>query len=385
VSFDASNSLRHCGQRDDRRRRLLADDLSGSDDGTANSLRRGGGSTPQKSEPYGNAEFLERQWRLLDLIPRRLPVLMLLLLLAAGAIAGLEAAYHWVLSRTVGGAPVVAFDIGAKGSLACWFSTVTLLAASVAALLVYNVRRHRTDDYQGRYRVWRLAAVCWFFLATDQAASLREAFRDAMIALSGTSLLGDGALWWVAVYVFVFGAIGSRLLLDMRPSLLSMGALTSAAVAYGFALASSLGIRIVEGDCGEIMFRVGSEMTGNLMLLAAMAFHARYVVLDAEGLLPRRKREVDEEPEEDDSNNEVKVVSSNNTWRAIDPPHLTPQPTYQRPATAPAAVPASPARVAPSLPASASVPSSVNRKLTKTERKALKERLLRERCQREKW
>jgi hypothetical protein len=385
VSFDASNSLRHCGQRDDRRRRLLADDLSGPAEGNDGILWRDSGSVPQKSESYGNAEFLERQWRLLDLIPRRLPVLMLLLLLAAGAIAGLEAAYHWMLSRTAGGTPLAALDIGAKGSLACWFSTLTLLAASVAAILIYNVRRHRTDDYQGRYRVWRLAAVCWFLLATDQAASLREAFRDAMIALSGTSLLGDGALWWVAVYVFVLGAVGSRLLLDMRPSLLSMGALTAAAVAYGFALASSLGITIVEGTCGEIMFCAGSEMTGSLMLLAAMAFHARYVVLDAEGLLPRRKREADGEPDEDDSNSEVKVVSSNNTWRAIDPPHATPQPTYQRPATAPATVPASPARVAPSSPASASVPAPVNRKLTKAERKALKERLLRERCQREKW
>ena len=31
-------------------------------------------------------------------------------------------------------------------------------------------------------------------------------------------------------------------------------------------------------------------MAGNLMLLAAMTLHARHVILDAEGLLPRRSR-----------------------------------------------------------------------------------------------
>ena len=111
-----------------------------------------------------------------------------------------------------GGAQLAALDIAAKGSLACWFSSLLLLAAAVMAMLVYAVRRHRTDDYQGRYRVWLWAAGCWLLMATDQAASLREAFQAAMIALTGTPLLGDGTLWWVAAYVLIFGAVGSRLL-----------------------------------------------------------------------------------------------------------------------------------------------------------------------------
>ena len=42
-------------------------------------------------------------------------------------------------------------------------------------------------------------------------------------------------------------------------------------------------------------------MAGNLMLLCAMALHARYVLLDAEGLLPRRQPAAeDAENEEDD-------------------------------------------------------------------------------------
>jgi hypothetical protein len=374
VSLESSSSLRHSGQRDDRRRRLLADDLSGSGSVLQSRVKPENAHAPQKSEYYGNAEFLEKQWRLLDLVPRRPTVFALFFLAGIGTIAGLEAACSWMLNRVAeGGVAVVALDLGVKGSLACWFSSLALLAASVAALLVYNVRRHRTDDYQGRYRIWRWAALCWFLLATDQAASLREGFRDLMIAVTGTPLVGDGSLWWVAVYVFMLVSVGSRLLLDMRPCRLSIGALAAAAVAWGLAMASWMGWLVVEGGIGEVMFRAGAEMAASLLLLAAMGLHARYVLLDAEGRLPHCESE-EEEPDEDEINHEVKVVTPGNRWRVIDPPHATPQPAFQRPAT-PVAAPAS----------ASSVSAPINRKLTKGERKALKERLLRERQEREQW
>jgi hypothetical protein len=380
VSLEASSSLRRSGQRDERRRRLLTDDLSSQDDGQTCRVWSENGCAQQSVNHYGNAEFLDNQWQLLDLVPRRVLVLTLLLLAGIAIIAGLEFAYQWMAEHVAaGGTIAVALDIGLKGSLACWFSSLTLLAASVAALLVYTVRRHRTDDYQGRYRVWRWAAGFWLLLATDQAASLREGFRDAMIALTGTPLLGNGSLWWVAVYVLVFGAIGSRLLMDMRPARLSIAALAASGIAYGLAAACWLGFPLVKGGAGETMFRVGCEMAGCLMLLTAMGLHARYVLLDAEGLLPHPEPEAEEKAEEDDEeelNNEVKVISSAKQWRAVDPPHVAPPPTCQKPAPPPAAKPAA-------APASTFDPPTVNRKLTKGERKALKDRLLRERRERE--
>ena len=137
-------------------------------------------------------------------------------------------------------------------------------------------------------------------MATDQAASLREAFQAAMIALTGTTLLGDGTLWWVAVYVLIFGAVGSRLLLDMRPSRLSMAALLAAAVAQALVMASRLGWVAAGSGVDDVHVPLGSEMAGNLMLLSAMALHARYVLLDAEGLLPRRQPAADDAASEED-------------------------------------------------------------------------------------
>ena len=116
------------------------------------------------------------------------------------------------LGPSAAGGRIAAFELGGKGSLAAWFSSLALLAASLVAVLVYTVRRHRMDDYHGRYRVWLWAALCWFLMATDAAASLHEGFRDLMTLLTGAPLLGDGSIWWVIGYALLLGAIGTRLL-----------------------------------------------------------------------------------------------------------------------------------------------------------------------------
>jgi hypothetical protein len=386
VSLQSARSFCRSSHRDERRRRLLTDDLSNSDEWPAGQVEAEDSPSPQKSKHYGDAEFLEHQVRLLDLAPRRWLTIGGLLTLAAAMIAGLEAAYARMVERVAAGAtPVAALQIDAKGSLACWFSSLVLLAASVAALLVYSVRRHRTDDYRGRYRVWFWAAAGCFLMATDQAASLREGFRDLMTWLTGTSLSGDGALWWIAVYALVWIAMGTRLVSDMRPSRLSIVALLAATIAQGLALADRmgwLGQILVEAGPREVMFRAGCEMAGNLLLLAAMLLHARYVLMDAEGLLPQRERAA-EEPEEAETHVNARevakpLVSGGNRWTKIDPPHTAPQPAYRRPATAAAFT-----STGVSAPTSASTIAPVSRKLTKAERKALKERLLHERLERQ--
>jgi hypothetical protein len=264
--------------------------------------------------------------------------------------------------------PVAALDLGIKGSLGCWFSSLMLLIATGTAFLIYDVRRHRTDDYQGRYRIWLWAAACGFLMATDQAASLREGFRDSMIALTGTPLFDHGDFWWVIFYTLTLGAVGSRLLVDMRTCSLATGIFIGAAVVHCLAVAVRLGWMLPPIGDRDVLFFSGAEMTGNLMLVAALILFARHVVLDAEGLLPRHKQDQDDDVEEA-AEVPVRHASTSDSWRKIDSPHPAPQPVFQRTAV--------------TQPVAVSTPSPINRKLTKSEKKALKERLLRERRERE--
>lgn len=380
MPLEASRQSR--GGQHDRRRRLLTDELSHASQWPACRQWSDEPPPPQKSEHYGDAPFLEQQLRLLDLIPRRLVVLVGLLLAGVGLLAGLEFVYAWMLDRVAaGGASVVALDLASKGSLGCWFSSLMLLTASATAILVYIVRRNRVDDYQGRYRIWLWAAACWFLLATDQAASLREAFRELMIDLTGARLLGDGSIWWAIFYVALLGAVGSRLVMDMRPNWPAIAALSLAGAAFGLAIMIRLGWIAPESSADEVMFRVGAVMSGNLLLLAAMSLHARHVLLDAEGLLPQRESRSakQEQSDEADQPAEENAASSGDKWLKIDPPHSTPQPPLRRsalPSTTPIGAAVSSSTPNPLL-------SPVHRKLTKGERRALKERLLRERLERQ--
>lgn len=372
--MQSSSSFRRSGGRDERRRRLLADELSNSGNWPAYRVGLGDGP-PQKSEHYGDALFLEEQPGLLDLIPRRMVFLVLLLAISIAILVGLIAAYAWMLDHMAGGgSAIAALDLAAKGSLGCWFSSLLLLAAGIAAMLIHSVRRHRIDDYQGRYRIWVWAAACWLLMATDQAASLREGFRDLMIALTDTPLVDNGDLWWAMLYALGLGVVGSRLLVDMRSNLLAVWVFVGAALVHSLAMAVRLGWMLPPIGNHQLMFLSGAGMTGNLMLMTAMVLHARHVIFDAEGLLPHCEPEIDDLCDADEATDSAYTVGGG--WRK-DSSHSTPQPEYRRAAMFQPVVATAPP------PTPTAVASPARRKLTKSERKALKERLLRERLERE--
>ena len=95
-----SSPMGRGGHRDDRRRRLLAEDLTANSglpaQGISATLPRNGQPPAHKSENYGDAEFLQTQLRLTDLIPRRLISYLLLLKVGLAAIGGLMALYVWI-------------------------------------------------------------------------------------------------------------------------------------------------------------------------------------------------------------------------------------------------------------------------------------------------
>lgn len=385
--------FRRSGQRDDRRRRILNNPLfSPADDAIALGGMRGRHTPPperearsrtaassqvtgHKSKNYGDATFMDEQPRLTDLIPTRLSTFALLLVAGLGVVAGLELLYKWMpqLAGMTSDGRVAAFDLDGEGSLAVWFSSITLALAGLVAILIYTIRRHKVDDYQGRYRVWLWAAMCWFLMSIDEAASLHEGFKEMMSHVTGTRLSGDGSLWWVSVYFFLLGAVGSRLLLDMHSCRLSTLAMLATAACYSAAVAAQLGWILPESGARGVMVEEGAEMVGNLMLLMAMGLHARYVILDAQGLLPRRRSWTSRASGDRLDEEELEGEAYNASGRSVTvhPPH---------------GIARHPAPVATDLQPQRSASNAdwpVQRKLTKAERKALRKRLMKMRLDRE--
>jgi hypothetical protein len=379
-----------------------------------------GRSPHHKSENYGDALFLENPLRLVDLIPRRLVWFVLALVVGLGVIAAIEALHVWTprILPSKPGQPPAMFDLAATGSLAAWVSSLVLLTAGLVALAVYAVRRHKVDDYRGHYRVWLWAASCWFLMAADTGTGLHTAFQTIMTTWAGTRVLGDGSIWWIFPGLLLLGGVGSRLLLDMWPCRLSIIALVLTAGCYGAALAVHFDwlSRGMEGQ--RTLVLRGGLMLGHLCLVLAMGLQARYVLLDAQGLLPaRRRKEAADEAElegsldagdcpnfrptkmglspsvDQDDDGPARPRAIGTTGRRVDPPVFRPGarsavPPIVRPPARQAAPAVSGAMLAGgasahSAGAISTADSSARKKMTKAERKALMKRLIEERLNRQ--
>jgi hypothetical protein len=397
-----SSPLGRGAHRDDRRRRLLADDRSANlgpgEDGALGPSS--GPAVEHKSEHYGEAEFLDTQLRLTDLVPRYWLSTILLPAFGLIAIAGLLMLYVSAprIFKLADRTPL-AVVLGGPGSLSNWFSALMLLTASFFAIVNYTIRRHKTDDYHGRYRIWLWAAACWFLMASDSAASLHPGLQAMLMSLTHARIVGDGSIWWIAPAAILLGIVGTRLVIDMRSSRLASVTAILAAVAY---LAATLAyfhvLRLSSELTGSLLLH-GSLLAGHLLLAWSMALNARFVLLDAEGRLPRRtakpkaKKKLAEKPKSKavgaatgdsakrdsapagaSDREEADEDDSRDKWISVHPPHGGPTPSSSSVLK----------RAGPlATHVASSAASQADSKMSKADRKAMKKKLLEERLKSE--
>ncbi len=294
---------------DDRRRRLLNEEVAAEG---ATTRRRSAGvrsddsakeadssattsaleCPPQRSPRYTQAALMENQPRITDFIPRRSTTLLVLLAINLSVIGGLEWLYFkmpdWTKHTTDG--VVAAFDLDSEGSLGAWYSSTILAVAAAYCFLIYSLRRHRIDDYRGRYRTWFAAGLCIAVMSIDESASLHEGFKEMMTLYTGQRLFGDGSVWWVAAYGLVLGWIGVRLLLDLRECWSALLVFFAAGASLAVAVLTQLELILPESGAVGVMLEEGLEMLGFVLVWLGCVLYARYVVRDIEGLIPPRKQ-----------------------------------------------------------------------------------------------
>src|SRR5204863_398638 len=82
------------------------------------------------------------------------------------------------LQLKAGAAHLAALDVAARGSLAAWYASVLLLAATGWSFIVFAIRAHRVDDYRGRYRVWLWTTAALAWLSLDEATGRLKVHID---------------------------------------------------------------------------------------------------------------------------------------------------------------------------------------------------------------
>lgn len=284
------------GMRDERRRRALIDETlhgtaaeavssSAPDEGREASARA-------RVTAYSAAARVDNHAPISVCIPKRPLSVWGLMLVGACFIAGIESLYAQIFLQVSPQlqASLTALDLSARGSLASWFASVVLCCGSMASVLVYLIRRHRTDDYRGRYRWWLWLAPLLLVLSVNAGTGLHQAFSGLLTSLSGAEVAVEGKGWWLIAYGAVFFPIVLQLAIEMWPSRLATAYFFATVVAY--VLVGGFEIHAIQCSTPLTTTLCHSSLllSAHFGVLLTILAYGRYVYLEAHDSLAERRR-----------------------------------------------------------------------------------------------
>ncbi len=284
----------------DRRRRLLSEDTAVS---AAAPVVRVSDAANRK-QLYSDAARAARGRGLHALVPLRGWVLLLWGLCLLGGVGGLLG-LHFLAERVepmLGKGAVHSLRLDAPGALSAWLSAAMLAAATGLALFIYSLRRHRIDDYHGRYRCWLLVAlacaVANLFEGTS-LASLAKSLCDQGCAAAGVR----AEVVWPAGIAGAVSGVLLRLAIEVRRARGALATLLLSAVGFSGAVASHFGWPIERSALTLPLWERGSWLLGYALLLVSLLLYSRRVQFDVAGLgvLPARAKRKKAAPSADDS------------------------------------------------------------------------------------
>jgi hypothetical protein len=278
--------------RDGRRRRVLNEEARIASGLSVTAYREAADADAPR---YGEQASVEHHPQVTDYVPRRKRAVVMTLLVGVTTAAAAQALVRFAEPVAAAVPGIAAADLSqVAGGVVAWASAVTLLLCAMLAKLIYSLRRHRVDDYAGRYRVWRWIASGAVLGSMNSVIQVQGTIARLAVAATGMSFTDAGAEWWLAPLTLVGGWIFVRLMLEVGESRISLAVIIMAAACYVAAAAGALGWSpvVLAGWGDPLAFAL--PLVGHTIALAGLMIFGRYVVLDVQGLIthapPRRSR-----------------------------------------------------------------------------------------------
>jgi hypothetical protein len=183
-------------------------------------------------------------------------------------------------------------DATAVTSLQAWLGQVFLLAAAGVALVVRLMRRHRRDDYHGRYRAWGWLATVLVMTACAGVVPVGRFVAAAASEATGIVLGPAGLGWWYAVASVAFLIVVPWAVLPLHERRGTVGWMTLAVLAW--ATSAVAGGTQVHDEVAAARFHApivlqSAWVAAAAFALVAMLTAARSVIREVRGLATRRE------------------------------------------------------------------------------------------------
>lgn len=239
----------------DDRRRLVIYSQRFSEDGvaTANSLAAVSREGKRNQAAYGSRVQRRLRARWYGLVPVKQRTLVAFSA-ALFSVVGLLGLLHWCAFwwSPIASHPELArpLRLDRPDSFGTWFSAVLMVATAGASFLVYQLRRYKSDDYHGHYRIWRIAILLSFVSSIDCVTGLVGWLGGAVDVMLAERDFLAGADWVRLLLGFGGAAFALRMVGEVARSRASAIVLGSSFVCYAIPLAVRL--RFVEAELATL-------------------------------------------------------------------------------------------------------------------------------------
>ena len=239
-------------------------------------------SSRERVREYFDRAMLENQPRLTDLIPKSVWAYLAMFLLGGISIYACQQAFIHTRALDTAEFPKHLFDVTGTGNIANWCMSVMLLLLSVGAVFVYLLRRHKADDYKGRYRLWLYLAGFAGFLSFDVATGAHQILAVPLAGITMPAPWDQASMWWMVVIASTAFYLTARLLIEFksRPGMLML--LSMAVMVLITAACSRLGGVIGESALTTDVAQSALVMSSILLICLMTWLNARRVYLDAQ-------------------------------------------------------------------------------------------------------
>ena len=166
-----------------------------------------------------------------------------------------------------------------------WVTCALLAGSAGISLLIYQLRRHKNDDFRGHYRLWRLVLVVLLLASVDALVSLVDwtgALLDAgfgkRVALSGND--------WIRIVLSVGGAVlALRLTVEVRRSRWALATIVMAWAVLAFPVAARWNVLTVDTMSRWVLV-TAAPLLGSALIFVSLGGYLR--------LLYREVRKIDD-------------------------------------------------------------------------------------------
>ncbi len=348
--------------RIDRRRRVMLDAVAADSEFAVESVRvKKRSRTRENLESTNDDDFTQKyrdpgysqavrrtcQQRMVQLIPVRRGTLSIVLSCMWMLWGGLLFSHYWIFTRAALNAapnttptgfltlPIAQlFHLRSPHSIAQWLTCQLWMLTAVAAWMIFQLRRHKLDDYRARYRIWVVLAIAAAFSSFEASSS---GLLLLGISIDGWAQREIGYAGWplvLATFASIIGVIGIRLCSELKSAPMSVVSWLLGLMAWALAALLGTGLLKISWSPATIDLVVGGSLLGGFLAvfqasgiyLRQTYIHAqkRFLVRNGANLAPiqwkvpklslRRKRSV-EELGESDNQNSVQTASGKSKWK----------------------------------------------------------------------